>query len=99
VSVAEIDANPNVYNKRNILEFVFTNASHYIGADRREDVLKASKQIIQTGVKEADAAHVACAVLSGCDYFLTTDKRLLKYKSDQIQIMNPVVFVLKWEEQ
>ena len=36
-----------------------------------------------TGVKAADACHVACAEFSGCDYFLTTDDRILKYKSEK----------------
>ncbi len=46
-----------------------------------------------TGVKHADACHVACAIIANCDYFLTTDKRLLKYKSSEIEILNPIDFI------
>ena len=40
-----------------------------------------------------DASHLACAIISGCDYFITTDKRLLKYKTDEIKVINPVDFI------
>lgn len=46
-----------------------------------------------SGVKEIDAAHIACAIIGGCDYFLTTDDRVLKYRDDRIKIINPVDFV------
>ena len=41
--------------------------------------------------------HVACAIYAGCDYFLSTDKRLLKYTSDKIKIMNPIDFIREME--
>ena len=36
-----------------------------------------------------DACHVACAILAECDFFFTADKRLLKYQTDEIRVMNP----------
>ena len=53
---------------------------------------------MKQGIKYKDACHVASAVCAGCDYFLTTDKRLLKYKTDQIKMRNPVDFVREMEE-
>ena len=47
-----------------------------------------------TGVKSADALHTACAILSHCDYMLTTDDRLLKYKSGKIRVVNPTEFIM-----
>ena len=49
-------------------------------------------EIEASGIKPKDACHVACAILSGRDYFLTTDDRLLKYKRDDI-LVNPVDFI------
>ena len=43
--------------------------------------------------KEYDAYHTACAILSGCDYMITTDDRLLKYKSDKIKVVDPTEFI------
>ena len=44
---------------------------------------------MKTEVKFKDACHVASAMLSDCDYLLTTDKRLLKYKTDELEILPP----------
>lgn len=49
----------------------------------------------KNGVKSADAIHVACAILAKCDFFITTDDRLLRYKSDLISIVDPVEFIRK----
>ena len=54
---------------------------------------------MRTGIKYADACHVACAILAGCESFITTDKRLLKYQTDEIRMLNPVNFVSEWEEE
>ena len=48
-------------------------------------------------MKTADAHHVACAILAGSDYFLTTDDRLLKYKTDKLRLVDPVEFIREWE--
>ena len=32
-------------------------------------------------------------ILPNCDYLLTTDDRLLKYKSEQIEIIDPMEFI------
>ena len=37
--------------------------------------------------------QVASAIIGKSDYFLTTDKRLLKYSTEKIQIMNPIDFI------
>lgn len=50
-------------------------------------------QIKATGVKPADAIHTACAIIAECDYMLTTDDRLLKYKTDKLKLLDPVDFI------
>ena len=52
-----------------------------------------AKYIMATGIKHADAVHVACSIISECECFLTTDKRLLKYKTDKVKIMTPIDFI------
>ena len=48
---------------------------------------------MKTGVKFKDACHVAAAIYGACNYFITTDDRLLKYQSDQIILLSPIDFV------
>ncbi len=52
---------------------------------------------MKTGIKVKDAYHVACAVYSSCDCFLTTDDRLLKYHTSEIQMLNPIDFIRRLE--
>ena len=52
---------------------------------------------MKTGVKEKDAYHVVSAIFSGCEYFISTDKRLLKYSSENIKLVTPVEFVSETE--
>jgi len=51
----------------------------------------------QKGLRNIDALHVACAIHSGCDYFITTDDGILN-KSESIVgivITDPVGFIKK----
>ena len=74
----------------NIAELIA--GSKYRG-DFEERLNNVLKNIIDTGIKQYDAYHVACAILAKCDYFLSTDKRLLKYKTHDIYLLNPVDFL------
>ncbi len=64
-----------------------------------EKILLLSEQLVDRGIKTYDALHVACAVEAGCDYFLTTDKKLLNTQIDEIKVVNPIQFVIEKEEQ
>ena len=46
-------------------------------------------KIMKTGVKFKDPYHVTLAVYTECEYFNSTDMRLLKYKTDQIKMVTP----------
>lgn len=50
-----------------------------------------------TNTKEKDAYHVACAVMAECDYFVTTDDRLLKFQSEKIKLVTPGEFIRRME--
>jgi predicted nucleic acid-binding protein len=98
VSVFENNANPYEEKRLSIANF-FQYASEFCGSEKQEQIGILTEKIIDTGIKEADALHVACAIVSKCDYFITTDKRLLKYRSPEIIVINPINFLMKWREQ
>ena len=52
-------------------------------------------------VKSKDAIHLACAIEAKSQYFLTTDKILLKKASrlKETTVINPVDFILLWDEK
>ena len=67
---------------------------------RREDVAALRpflKALLSRGIKLFDAAHISCAIITGCDYFITTDYRLLKAPVREIRIVNPIDFVQEQE--
>ena len=49
------------------------------------------------GIKEKDALHLSCAIFANCDYFITTDDKLLSYKTNQIKTLNPIQFIYEME--
>ena len=97
VLLYENSRNPHASRQKTIREFVKDNVTTYIDVDRADDVKSIAEGIISTGVKTVDAYHVACAILAESDYFLTTDDRLLKYKTDKVQIIDPTEFIREWE--
>jgi predicted nucleic acid-binding protein len=86
--------------KENILFFINSIANRiYVGKDLETKVSEIGKGIMQTGIKYADATHIACAILSRCDYLITTDKRLLKYQTGKIKLINPIDFEYMWRKE
>ena len=80
-----------------ISEFLRKNSAEYIDIDKMDIIKSKAEEIMKTGIKMKDAYHVACALYSSCDYFLSTDDRLLKYKTSEIQMLNPIDFIRRWE--
>ena len=93
----ENSRNPVESKKNSIGSFIKENRVEYIDVDRADEVKTIADEVIATGVKTADAYHTACAIMAGCDYMITTDDRLLKYKSDKIKIVDPTDFIKETE--
>ena len=92
--VLRYENNKNPYaNKRiSIGDFIEKYTTVFVDFDKIAEIKKIAEEIMSTGIKEVDAAHIACAILAD-DYFLTTDHRVLKYRNDKIEIMNPIEFL------
>ena len=63
-----------------------------------ESILLFAETLALKGIKTYDALHIACAVAAGCEYYLTTDKKLLNTPVQEIRIVNPIIFVSEMEE-
>lgn len=93
----ECSQNPFEMRRNAILHFVDENARYYVDVDRLNEVEEKAEEMIRTGIKYKDACHVASAILSGCDCFLSTDIRLLKHRRNDIIMVNPVEFIAETE--
>jgi len=71
-------------------------ADGYCGSS--EDILSAGRKIMEKGIKAKDALHIACAIKSGCEYFITTDYKLTNKNIADIKIINPIDFVRETED-
>lgn len=89
----ERSQNPYTRQKLAIENFIKKYACYYVDIDKSDLIVEKAKSIMQTGIKYKDAIHVACAIEANCDYFISTDKRLLKYESDKIKLTNPIDFI------
>ena len=68
-------------------------------------IAKATNEIKQTsvllqskGLRPMDAAHVACAIHTQCQYFITVDRKIINKPIQNITVINPVSFVQIYEE-
>lgn len=66
-----------------------------VDIDADDSVIELSKSLNQLGLKNFDALHIACAITAKVDYFLTTDKGILKKSQmvSDIQIKDPIDFI------
>lgn len=98
ILLAENAANRFEAKRKDIQAFIDKQTHTFVSEASSSKVKEAAKEIMNSGVKLMDACHIACAIVAGCDYFISTDKRLLKYHSNQIKIVNPTTYVLEREE-
>ena len=89
----ENNQRPDENQRDEITKFIKSYRKIHIGIDNAENLLESVKKIMSTRIKRKDAYHVASAILANCDYFLSTDERLLKYNSDKLKLLNPIEFI------
>lgn len=92
----ENSKNPYPLRRETIQRFSYRCTQH-VDETNVSEIVKIAKPIMKSGVKEKDALHVACAIFASCDYFLTTDDRMLKYETKKIKLVTPVQFINKME--
>ena len=67
-----------------------------IAAERcnlNETILGKALELERVGLRSKDALHVACAIYSKADFFITTDKKILNKDVAGISLENPITFV------
>ena len=94
----EVNNCPVEIRRNVIMDFMEENSAVHVGPANTSRIQEMAKEIMTMGVKYKDACHVASAILAQCDYFISTDKHLLKYRTDKIKLVNPVEFVSEMED-
>jgi predicted nucleic acid-binding protein len=93
----ENEANPFFERKYTIEKWRHLST---VDIDENNDIILISRNFEKIGLKAKDALHLACAVASGCEYFLTTDDIIQKKTQNvkEIKILNPIEFIKLIEE-
>ena len=81
------------------MQFIDMQTVAYVGLERKDEIESMAVEIMNTGVKFKVACHVASAIYAKCEYFISTDMRLLKYKTDRIKLVTPIEFVTETEDE
>ena len=93
----DYENNDNPYDeKRNAISPWKEIADDYCPSS--DSILTLGSKIMKLRIRPKDALHIACAITSGCDYFITTDDRLTNKTIANIRIVNPIEFILKTED-
>ena len=94
----ENSANPDLNRKVAVADWQQLGV---VNVSVSDPVEKVAETLSLFGVKPMDALHVACAIEAHAEYFLTTDKALLRKmaKHDTLHVVDPVDFILVLEEK
>ena len=86
----ENGANPFEEVKEKISEWKSLAA---IDCDYSDEVTQEARKLMQLGLRQMDASHIACAIHAKADYFLTVDKKILNKSIKKIKVLNPIDFI------
>lgn len=90
----ENNQNMDTGRKEEIFKFEKYAKVYFVGTNKTGIL---SEKFYSLGIKKKDSIHLACAVETNCDYFITTDFGILKKKSlfSEILIINPIDFIIQ----
>ena len=94
----ENSKNPFVERSKRIIKW--KNISS-IFIQSTSDVIDKAKEIMRFGLKPKDALHISSAISARANYFITTDKGIIKKATDikETIIINPTDFVKEMENE
>jgi predicted nucleic acid-binding protein len=88
----EISFNPSYDRKIAFLNWKYVAV---VDIDPIESILIKGKELEQKNLKKKDSLHIASAIEARCEYFLTTDGKILNKNVSEIKLINPLDFIRK----
>lgn len=96
--ILDYENGKNPYEEKRFAIAPWKDIAVFSVSEESNEILLFPESLAAKGIKPFDALHISCAVSANCDYFLTTDKKLLNISIPEIKIVSPVVFVNDLEE-
>lgn len=95
--ILDYENGKNPYEEKRLAIAPWKNIATLFIAEETEEILRYAELLATKGIKTYDALHISCAVAAGCEYYLTTDRKLLNVQVPEIKIVSPIVFVNEME--
>jgi predicted nucleic acid-binding protein len=67
-----------------------------VDCDLNDEIAGWAETLMERGLRQKDASHIACAIYLKSGYFVTTDKRILNKSIVDIVLINPIDFVRRY---
>ena len=96
--ILDYENGKNPYEEKRIAIAPWKETCTLCISEETEDILLFAESLAAKGIKTYDALHISCAVAAYCQYYITTDKKLLNTPIPEIKIVSPIVFVSEMEE-
>jgi predicted nucleic acid-binding protein len=70
-----------------------------VDIDYSENNIEIANSIrrVNSNIRVKDSIHLACSIEAKCNYFITTDRKLLNKSVHEIYIINPMDFIQQLE--
>jgi predicted nucleic acid-binding protein len=97
-SVNEYENNDNPFDEKRERIKAWKN----LAAERctlNEIILLKAGELKEQKLRAKDALHIASSIYAGCDYFITTDKKILNKNIPDIAVVNPITFVEEYTNE
>ncbi len=90
--------NPDLERMEAIVQWKKLSQADVAATAEVEDL---ARTLLGRGLRAMDALHVASAIYGTCEYFLTTDKQILRKMASepQIKVLDPVDFIREVEAE
>jgi len=86
----EISFNPFTDRKIQILKW--KNIA-IVDIEESKEVIGFANEIMDKNIRPKDALHLSCAIKAKCDFFITTDTKVLKKSIKNFIIVDPIDFI------
>jgi predicted nucleic acid-binding protein len=70
----------------------------FFSVEMSDAIMEIAVRYMKLGLRQKDAAHVACAEYSKTDFFLTTDHKILNKPVTAVSLINPIDFIRRYSD-
>ncbi|MCM1536891.1 MAG: PIN domain-containing protein [bacterium] len=95
--ILDYENGKNPYEERRLAIAPWKTIASFCILEETEEILLTAESLTSKGIKTYDALHISCAIAAHCEYYITTDKKLLNAQVTGIKIVSPIAFVNEME--